>query len=128
MPRHRSKSLVSFHGASPDGWKMPTGITWYMPPAWPTRAGSRQCSGNDAVFAALSWRSVSVLVATAAGRAARSQGSLSAARSLVSARGPSRAAAYSCPAGPPTSTASKKRPRVQVRCGSPLARSASTGR
>ncbi|HEY7265483.1 MAG TPA: hypothetical protein VH589_28870, partial [Trebonia sp.] len=72
MPRHRSKSFASFHGASPDGWKMPTGITWYIPPAWPTRAGSRQCSGNVAAPAARSWRRVSVLVAMAAGRAARS--------------------------------------------------------
>jgi len=107
---------------------MPTGMTWYMPPAWPTRAGSRQCSGNDAVWVVRSLRRVSVLMAMAAARAPRSHGSLTAARSFWSIRRPSRAAAYSCAARPPESTPSKKRPRVKVRCGSRPARLASISR
>ncbi len=91
---------------------MPTGITCTMPPAWPTRAGSRQCSGNDAVPAAVSCRSSSVATAIADGRAPRSHGSPMAARSRCS-----RPAAYSCATAPPMSTASKYRPRVKVRRG-----------
>ena len=48
MHRHSEKSCRRFQGASPDGWNTPTGMTWYSPPAWPTLAGSRQCSRNDA--------------------------------------------------------------------------------
>jgi hypothetical protein len=106
MHRHSEKSSRSCHEASPDGWNTPTGITWYIPPAWPTLAGSRQCIRNDARPVAASNRSVSVVMARLAGRRVRSHGS--AIRARVSAGGwPSRVAAYSCAAASPVSTPSK---------------------
>ena len=80
MHRHSEKSSRSCQEASPDGWNTPTGITWYIPPAWPTLAGSRQCMRNDARPVAASNRSVSVVMARLAGRRVRSHGSAIRAR------------------------------------------------
>ena len=109
MHRHSEKSSRSCQEASPDGWNTPTGITWYIPPAWPTLAGSRQCSRNDARPVAASNRSVSVLMARLAGRRLRSHGSAIRARGRPGGAlpAPSRVAAYSCAAASPVSTPSK---------------------
>jgi hypothetical protein len=108
MQRHSEKSSRSCQEASPDGWNTPTGITWYIPPAWPTLAGSRQCSRNEARPVAASNRSVSVVMARLAGRRLRSHGSAIRARGLAGRCPPSsRAAAYSCAAASPVSTPSK---------------------
>ena len=106
MHRHSEKSSRSCQEASPDGWNTPTGITWYIPPAWPTLAGSRQCMRNDARPVAASNRSVSVEMARLAGRRVRSHGSAIRVRASAG-RWPSREAAYSCAAASPVSTPSK---------------------
>src|SRR5262249_49844108 len=67
-------------GVSPAGWKIPTGMTWYRPPAWVTLAGSRRCSKNDASPAAAR-RRVRVVIAGIALRRDRSQGSPISSRS-----------------------------------------------
>ena len=110
MHRHSEKSSRSCQEASPDGWNTPTGITWYIPPAWPTLAGSRQCSRNDARPVAASNRSVSVVMARLAGRRLRSHGSAiraSGPAGRCPSRAASRVAAYSCAAASPVSTPSK---------------------
>ena len=94
--RHSEKSLTWCWCGSAEDWKIPTGITMYRPPACPTLAGSRQCSGNPAVPVAASWRRTRVATAMFIGRRAGSQGSPTASRSGVPAPVPSRAAANSC--------------------------------
>src|ERR1700748_1360470 len=74
MHRHSEKSSRSCQEASPDGWNTPTGITWYIPPAWPTLAGSRQCMRDDARPVAASNRRVSVVMARLGGRRGRAVG------------------------------------------------------
>jgi hypothetical protein len=103
----QGKSLVVFHGSSPAGWKTPTGRTWYMPPAWPTRSPSRRCSGNVTAPAARSHRRVSALIAVFIRRRAGLQGSPIAVRRSCVAISLSVAAVNSCATASPTSMPSK---------------------